>query len=120
MASAAHAYQATLTSQDSRGTKKAIPKTSPMRNEARSPRRCSAITSRAGPAAASGQNPTGGKAPTRATPPATAASRAQGSRSPSRRNPARPAGTPPVTGGTRPAVATPPVPPSGIRCMGRA
>ncbi len=37
MASAAHAYQATLTSQDSSGTKNAIPKTSPMRNEALSP-----------------------------------------------------------------------------------
>ena len=71
MASAAHAYQATLTSQDSRGTKKASPKTSPMTNEARSPWRYSAITSRAGPAAASGQNPTGGNAATRATPPAS-------------------------------------------------
>ena len=120
MASAAHAYQATLTSQDSRGTKKAIPKTSPMRNEARSPWRCSAITSRAGPAAASGQNPAGGNAPTRAAPPATAVSRAQGSRNPSCRSPARPAGTPPATGGTRPAVATPPVLPSGICRMARA
>src|SRR3984957_5672278 len=82
MASAAHAYQATLTSQDSSGTKNAIPKTSPMTNHARSPCRYRAITSTAGPTAASGQRPAGGNATASATPPAAAASRAHGSRSP--------------------------------------
>src|SRR5580704_14970936 len=111
MASAAHAYQATLTSQDSSGTKNAMPKTSPMTNDARSPWRYRAITSRAGPTAASGQRPAGGNATASATPPAAAASRAHGSRSL-----AGPAGTPLAAGEIRPAVARLAGLPSGI-CM---
>ena len=57
IARAAHAYQATFTTQDSRGTKKARPKTAPTANDPR--RLCcrSATTRSAGPTAASGQIP---------------------------------------------------------------
>src|SRR5262249_59812066 len=61
-ASASQAYHATLSSQDSSGTKKASPNTSPASSEARRPRRHSATASRAGPAGASGQIPIGGEA----------------------------------------------------------
>ena len=61
-ASAAHAYQATLTSQDSNGTKKARPKASPQPSDPRRLRPDSATASSAGPAAASGHAPTGGNA----------------------------------------------------------
>ncbi len=77
MASAAHAYQATLTSQDSNGTKNATPKASPTANEPRRLRRYSTRASTAGPATASGQKPTGGNAPASARPPAAAAGSAQ-------------------------------------------
>ena len=77
-ASASHAYQATLTSQDSSGTKKASPNTSPASSEARRPRRHSATASSAGPAGASGQIPIGGKAAVRASPPVSATASAQG------------------------------------------
>src|SRR6516165_9954421 len=81
MASAAHAYQATLISQDSRGTNRASPNSSPARTLARRLRPCSATTSSAGPSGASGHTPAGGKAAVRASPPATAANSAQGSAS---------------------------------------
>ena len=60
-ASAAQAYQATLISQDSSGTNSARPNARPQQNEARRLRPASASTSSAGPAAASGQTPMGGK-----------------------------------------------------------
>ena len=77
-ASANHAYHATLSSQDSSGTKKASPNTSPASSEARRPRRHSATASSAGPAGASGQIPIGGKAAVRASPPVSATASAQG------------------------------------------
>ena len=77
-ASASHAYHATLSSQDSSGTKKASPNTSPASSEARRPRRHSATASSAGPAGASGQIPIGGKAAVRASPPVSATASAQG------------------------------------------
>ncbi len=117
-ASAIHAYQATLTSQEISGTKNARPKSRPRPNAVRSRCACSATTSSAGPTAASGQNPIGGNAPTRARPPAVAASRAQPSRS--RAGPAG-AGRA-TTGRARPALATAPrwlaIP--GLRCIPRA
>ena len=61
-ASANHTYKASLTSQDSSGTNRAKPNASPHANEPRRLRPVSASTSRAGPAAASGQASTGGKA----------------------------------------------------------
>ena len=77
-ASASHAYHATLSSQDSSGTKKASPNTRPASSEARRPRRHSATASSAGPAGASGQIPIGGKAAVRASPPVSATASAQG------------------------------------------
>src|SRR5271165_4638629 len=79
--SAIHAYQATLSTHASNGKKKAIPKTSPTANEARSDRPDSAIASSAGPAAASGQIPAGGNAAASARPPASPAASAQRNRS---------------------------------------
>ena len=76
-ASAAHAYQASLTSQDSRGTNSARPNASPHPNDPRRLRPVSATTSSAGPSTASGQAPTGGKAEYKARPPATEMSSAQ-------------------------------------------
>jgi len=76
-ASATHAYHASLTSQYSSGTNNARPNTSPHPNEARRLRPVRASTSRAGPATASGQASTGGKAANSARPPATDSSRAQ-------------------------------------------
>ena len=61
-ASATHAYQATLTSQDSRGTNSARPNASPHPNDPRRLRPVSATTSSAGPSTASGQASIGGKA----------------------------------------------------------
>jgi len=69
-----------LITQASRGKKKAAPKTSPTQNEARSDRPDKAITSSAGPAAASGQIPAGGNAAASASPPASAVASAQRSR----------------------------------------
>ena len=69
-ARAAHAYQARFSTQESSGTKKARPKISPIANDPRRPCRHSATASRAGPAAASGQMPYGGKAAVSAAPPA--------------------------------------------------
>src|SRR5215469_18213702 len=80
-ASAAQAYHATLSTHDSSGKKKAMPKTSPTRNEARSDRPDSAIASSAGPAAASGQMPPGGNAAASARPPASAVASDHRSRS---------------------------------------
>ena len=76
-ASAAHAYQASLTSQDSRGTNSARPNASPHPNDPRRLRPVSATTSNPGPSTASGQAPTGGKAAYNARPPATEMSSAQ-------------------------------------------
>src|SRR5262249_29489976 len=101
MASAAHAYQATLISQDSRGTNRASPNSSPARRLDRRRRPCSASTSSAGPSGASGHAPTGGKAAVRASPPATAANSAQGSASTGSR------GRPCSGGGRDPAGAGP-------------
>src|SRR5271165_7577182 len=76
-ASAAHAYQASLTSQDSRGTNSARPNASPHPNDPRRLRPVSATTSNPGPSTTSGQAPTGGKAAYNARPPATEISSAQ-------------------------------------------
>ena len=76
-ASPNHAYQASLTSQDSRGTNSERPNASPQPNEPRRLRPVSATTSSAGPSTASGQAPTGGKAAYSARPPATEMSSAQ-------------------------------------------
>ena len=70
-ASANHAYQASLTSQDSSGTNSARPNASPQPNDPRRLRPASATTSRAGPSTASGQAPTGGKEAYKTRPPAT-------------------------------------------------
>ena len=80
-ASATQAYQATLSTHASNGKKKAMPKTSPTANEARSDRPDSAIASSAGPAAASGQIPAGGNAAASARPPASPVASAQRNRS---------------------------------------
>src|SRR5215469_12600428 len=76
-ASPSQAYQATLSTHDSSGKKKATPNTSPTTNEARSDRPDSAIASSAGPAAASGQMPAGGNAAASASPPARPTTSAQ-------------------------------------------
>src|ERR1051326_6008600 len=81
-ASAAHAYQASLISQDSSGTNSARPNTSPHPNDARRLRPVSATTSRAGPSTASGPRSTGGKDANTASPPASEASSAQRVRNP--------------------------------------
>ncbi len=81
-ASAAQAYQARLISQDSRGTNRASPNSSPITKLARRLRRQSATTSSAGPSGASGHAPTGGKAAVSTSPPASAMSSAQGSARP--------------------------------------
>src|SRR5215472_18788378 len=78
-ASAAQAYQATLISQDSSGTNRASPNTSPITKLARRLRRQSASTSSAGPSGASGHRLSGGKAAVSSSPPARAMSSAQGS-----------------------------------------
>src|SRR5215468_915384 len=80
-ASASQAYHATLSTQASSGKKNATPKTSPTTNEARSDRPFKAMTSSAGPTAASGQTPAGGNAAASASPPASPAVSAQRSRS---------------------------------------
>ena len=109
MASAAHAYQATLISQDSSGTKNATPKASPMPNEARSRCRYRVSTSTAGPAMASGHTPTGGNAPARASPPAAAAGSAQRSGSaPGGPAGRRPRPRPQSAGPRRPSGHSPP------------
>src|SRR5690349_4346213 len=76
-ASAAHAYQASLISQDSRGTNAARPNTSPQPNDARRLRPASATTSSPGATAASGHASTGGNDAYSASPPATEISSAQ-------------------------------------------
>src|SRR5215468_1217800 len=78
-ASAAQAYQATLISQDSSGTNRASPNTSPITKLARRLRRQSASTSSAGASGASGHRLSGGKAAVSSSPPARAMSSAQGS-----------------------------------------
>ena len=70
-ASANQTYQASLTSQDSKGTNSARPNASPHANEPRRLRPVSATTSSAGPSTTSGQAPTGGKEAYSARPPAT-------------------------------------------------
>ena len=92
-ASAAHAYQASLTSQDSRGTNCARPNASAQPNDARRLRPVSAITSSAGPSTASGQASIGGKEAYSARPPATEMSSAQRVRKPPK-SPARPVRAP--------------------------
>ncbi len=69
--SANHAYQASLTSQDSSGTNSARPNASPHKNDPRRLRPASATTSMAGPSTTSGQAPTGGKEAYKTRPPAT-------------------------------------------------
>src|ERR1017187_4852240 len=76
-ASTNQTYQASLTSQDSSGMNIARPNASPQPTEPRRLRPVSASTSRAGPAAASGQASTGGKEAKVASPPATEMSSAQ-------------------------------------------
>ena len=85
IASAAHAYQATLISQDSSGTKNARPNASPTRKEPRRLRRQSAITSSAGATAANGQIPVGGNAASSASPPTIAITSASSMGTPRRR-----------------------------------
>ena len=70
-ASTAHAYQASLTSQESSGTNRARPNASPQPNDARRLRPVSATTSSPGPATASGHASTGGNDANSASPPAT-------------------------------------------------
>src|SRR5690242_1775070 len=81
-ASAAHAYQASLTSQDSNGTNAARPNASPQPNDARRLRPASATTSSPGPATTSGHAPTGGNDAYSASPPATEMTSAQRVRKP--------------------------------------
>ena len=88
-ARAAQTYQATLTSQEISGTKNAAPNTSPTTRLAPRLVRHSATASSAGPATASGQAPTGGKAAARARPPASATSNAERSGMPPRAGPGR-------------------------------
>ena len=92
-ASAAHAYQAMLISQDSRGTNSARPNASAQPNDARRLRPASATTSSAGPATASGHASTGGNDANSASPPATEISNAQRVLKPPKL-PARPARIP--------------------------
>ena len=98
IASAAQTYQATLTSQESSGTKNARPKARPTSAAPRNVLRQSATASRAGPAAASGHAPTGGNAAARARPPAMATGTASRVRRPPE-SPQAPAPEP----GARPA-----------------
>src|SRR5271165_596323 len=91
--SATHAYQAKLTSQDSKGTNSARPNASPHPNEARRLRPVSATTSSAGPSTASGQASTGGKEAYNARPPATERSSAHHVPNPPE-SPARPVRAP--------------------------
>src|SRR5580692_6011049 len=86
-ASATHAYQASLISQDSSGTKKARPNASPQANEPRRLRPASATTSSPGPIAASGQMSTGGNEAYSASPPATEMSSARPSPKPPNASP---------------------------------
>ena len=60
-ASPAHAYHATFSTQDSMRKKNAIPKTRPTTNDPRHDRPASATVSSAGPTAASGHIPAGGR-----------------------------------------------------------
>ena len=76
-ASAAHAYQATLTSQDSSGTNRATPNARPQPNDPRRLRPVSATASIPGPAAASGHAFTGGNEANNARPPPALSSSAQ-------------------------------------------
>src|SRR5437667_37562 len=92
-ANAAHAYHASLTSQDSRGTNCARPNASAQPNDPRRLRPVSASTSSAGPSTASGQASAGGKEAYSARPPATEMSRAQRVRNPPK-SPARPVRAP--------------------------
>src|SRR5207245_813065 len=84
-----HAYHASLTSQETRGTNRARPNASPQPNDARRLRPVSATTSSAGPAKASGHASTGGNAANSASPPATEISNAQRVLNPPK-HPARP------------------------------
>ena len=88
-ASPNHAYQATLLSQDSSGTNRATPNTSPQPSDPRRLRPVSATTSSPGPAAASGQAPSGGNDAKTASPPARHSSSAHRVRKPPNA-PARP------------------------------
>ena len=92
-ASAAHAYQASLISQDNRGTNCASPNASAQPNDARRLRPVSASTSSAGPSTTSGQASVGGKEAYIARPPATEMSRAHRVRNPPK-SPARPVRAP--------------------------
>src|SRR6516164_7736915 len=76
-ASANHPYQATLISQDNRGTNSVRPNASPQQNDPRRLRPASATTSSAGPSTASGHASIGGKEAKTARPPATETSSAQ-------------------------------------------
>src|ERR1022692_3292033 len=73
-ASAAQAYQATLSTQESSGTKNAAPDTRPRPAVAQPPLRQTARISSAGPTIANGQIPTGGNAAARAIPASNALS----------------------------------------------
>ena len=92
-ASANQTYQASLTSQDSKGTNSARPNASPHPNEPRRLRPVSATTSSAGPSTASGQAPTGGKEAYNTRPPATERSSAHHGPNPPE-SPARPVRAP--------------------------
>src|SRR5215472_3514092 len=102
-ASAAHAYQATLISQDRSGTNKARPNTSPQPNDPRRLRPVSATTSSAGPAA-TGLTSSGGNEAKTASPPATLSSSAHRVRNPANA-PARPVLAPPEISRASPACA---------------
>ena len=88
-ASPNHAYHASLTIQDSKGTNSATPNASPHPNDPRRLRPASASTSSAGPSTTNGHTPIGGKEAYRARPPATDRSSAH-----SRPNPAKSAPRP--------------------------
>src|ERR1700746_2294500 len=92
-ASAPHAYQATLISQDSSGTNRARPNTSPQPNDPRRLRPVSATTNSPGPSAASGPAARAGDEPKTASPPATLSSSAHRVRNPPNA-PARPVRAP--------------------------
>ncbi len=83
----AHAYQASLISQEISGANRARPNASPQPNDARRLRPASATTSSPGPATASGHAPTGGNAANSASPPASEMSRAQRVRKPAKPSP---------------------------------
>ena len=80
-ASAVQTYHATLTSQVSSGKKNARPNPAPAIRAVLTRCRHTATVSSAGPMAASGQMPTGGKAATSSSPPAPASSTASAGRS---------------------------------------